>query len=91
MVGRCLRDFVIEPQRRDLVPGFLRVKGAALEAGALGASLSGSGPSIFAWCRAEHADGVRESMTRAFVDGGTECESWISAVDAPGARVEKID
>ena len=91
MVGRCLRDFVIEPQRRDLVPGFLRVKDAALEAGALGASLSGSGPSVFAWCRKEHADGVRQSMTRTFVDGGTRCDSWISRVDAPGARVEQVD
>lgn len=91
MIGRCLRDFIVEPQREGLVPGFRQIVTAAREAGALGASLSGSGPSIFAWCREADASSVREAMTGSLVSTGVDCESWVSAVDAPGARVEWSD
>lgn len=88
MISRCLKDFVVEPQRENLVPGFRRIKEAALQAGALGSSLSGSGPSMFAWCLSDQAETVRTSMVEALAETGTKCSSWISPVDAPGARVE---
>ncbi len=91
MIRRCLKDFVIEPQREGLVPGFRRIVAAAREAGALGASLSGSGPSIFAWCREADASAVREAMTGSLASTGADCDSWVSSVDAPGARVERSD
>jgi len=91
MIGRCLRDFVIEPQRETLVPGFSRVKDAAARAGALGGSLSGSGPSIFAWCRKNRAGAVRDVMTAAFSQAAVDCESWVSPIDAPGARIERAN
>ncbi len=50
LIGRCLQDVVIEPQRARLIPHFYQVKSAALETGALGCSISGAGPSIFALC-----------------------------------------
>ena len=51
LLSRSLVDHVAEPKRASLVPGFAQVKAAAAEAGALGCSLSGSGPSIFALAR----------------------------------------
>jgi homoserine kinase len=50
LLGRSLEDTIAEPKRAPLVPGLARIKAAAAEAGALGSSLSGSGPSLFALC-----------------------------------------
>lgn len=86
-IARCLRDVIVEPQRSGLVPGFEAVQAAALGAGALGASLSGSGPSVFAWCRESHAEEVARAMSDAFSAQDIDCDSWISLIDAPGARV----
>jgi homoserine kinase len=82
-----LSDVLVEPLRAPLIPGFREVKGAALEAGALGASISGGGPSIFAWCMAEVGPVVAEAMERAFRRASIESEVWISPVSGPAARV----
>jgi homoserine kinase len=86
-IARCLRDIVVEPQRRRLIPGFGAAQQAAIDAGALGCSISGSGPSVFAWCRADDAQGVREALLRAFEDAGLPVTGWISRIDAAGARL----
>lgn len=88
LLGRCLRDELIEPQRARFVPCFDAVKDAALKADALGCSLSGSGPSIFALCRDASAANIATAMEQACRKMGYECESWISPLDAPGAHVE---
>ena len=88
MLGRCLRDEIIEPQRAAAVPCFAEVKSAAMRADALGCSLSGSGPSIFALCRDKAASNVATAMEQACRKMGYECESWISPLAAPGAEVE---
>lgn len=89
LLRACLDDVVIEPQRAALIPGFARVKAAAVEAGALGASISGSGPSVFALVdSAETAERVRESMLSAFRSSGIgEVDSWASPVSCEGARL----
>ena len=89
MLGRCLRDEIIEPQRANAVPCFAEVKSAAMKADALGCSLSGSGPSIFALCRDQAAANVATAMEQACRKMGYECESWISPLAAPGAHVEQ--
>ena len=89
LIGRTLRDVTIEPHRKGNVACFDVVTAAALEAGALGSTLSGSGPSIFALCRDELAGRVALAMTQACQDAGIECQSWISPLDAPGAYVER--
>ncbi len=80
---------IVEPQRAALIPGFASVKAAAVGAGALGASISGSGPTVFAWVvGAGAAERVRRSMVRAFLDSGAPgADSWVSPVSARGARV----
>ena len=87
LIAESLKDVLIEPQRSDAVPGFAAVKNAAMQAGALGGSLSGSGPSLFALCTVERASDVAAAMKAAFVDAGHDCESWTSALSAPGARL----
>lgn len=84
----CLRDEIIEPQRAASVPCFYAVKEAALSANAIGCSLSGSGPSIFALCRDADAINVSAAMEGACQTAGFDCQSWISPLNAPGAALE---
>lgn len=87
LLAACLQDAMIEPQRASLVAGFETVKKAALSAGALGCSLSGSGPSLFAIVGEAQAGAVAEAMQGAFAAGGVGSDSWISPLTAPGATV----
>jgi homoserine kinase len=80
----------VEPKRAPLVAGFDAVKGAALGSGALGCSLSGSGPSLFAWCEGrQRGEVIREEMIGAFAQAGVESRGWVSPVAAPGAVIER--
>jgi homoserine kinase len=87
LIARSLRDWLVEPHRAGLVPGFHEVQAAAREAGALGCSLSGAGPSLFAWCDADAAPAVRAAMVEAFEQAGVEADGWAAAPDPAGAQV----
>ena len=87
LIRESLLDVIIEPQRQVLIPGFAAVKQAALGAGALGCSISGAGPTLFAWVEAPQAEQVRDAMVEAFRAHGLESDSWVSAIDRQGARV----
>ncbi len=88
LIAAGLRDVLIEPRRAPLVPGFAEVKAAALATGALGASISGAGPSVFAWCwGAEDALRVAEAMRDAFAKVGLLGDAHTGPVDAPAAQV----
>ncbi len=87
-LARCLRDVIIEPQRAAQVPCFEAVRDAALDRGAFGCSLSGSGPSLFALCASEDAEAVGAAMEAACRGHGYACERWISAMNVPGAHIE---
>jgi homoserine kinase len=92
LIGRSLADVVVEPVRERLVPGFRAVKHAALDGGALGCSLSGAGPSLFAWCDGDAAaERVRSAMIAAFRAQGIEAEGWVSPVGGPGAYVVEAE
>ncbi len=88
LLGKTLRDVIIEPQRKAAVPCFDVVKAAAEKGGALGCSLSGSGPSMFALCKTGDAHNVAMAMEQACRTQGISCESWVSPMTAPGARIE---
>ena len=81
-------DILVEPQRAHLLPALAPVKAAALGAGALGCSFSGSGPSVFAWALAEEADAVEAAMAAAFRAEHLEATAWRAPVDSPGVRLE---
>ena len=89
LIARCVRDAVAEPARADLVPGFHRVKAAALAAGAVAAGLSGSGPSVFALCRGRlAAETAAAAMAEAFMlEAGVRSDIVISGANAAGARI----
>lgn len=92
LIGRSFADLVAEPHRAPLIRGFDAVKRAALDAGALGCSISGAGPSVFAWAVGdEAASGVRDAMVRAFSGAGVGSDAYVSPVDAPGARVLEVE
>jgi homoserine kinase len=87
LIRASLLDVVIEPQRQKLIPGFAAVKQAALAAGALGCSISGAGPTVFAWAEEGDADDVRDGMVEAFHRHGLASDSWVSTIDREGARL----
>lgn len=87
LIGRSLKDTLIEPIRSLLIPGFDAVKAAALERNALGCSISGSGPSIFALCRGEdHARDVGSAMQAALNRYGLGSDLYVSSINAVGPR-----
>jgi homoserine kinase len=89
LIARALEDSIAEPRRASLVPGLAVIKRAAVGAGALGCSLSGSGPSMFALCRdRSSADQVASAMTAAVQReiGGTS-QTYVSSISTRGAYV----
>ncbi|MBM3781414.1 MAG: homoserine kinase [Acidobacteria bacterium] len=92
LLARSMVDLVAEPKRAGLVPGFYTVKQAALDAGALGASLSGSGPSIFALTAtvadAERVGAAMQVAFGAISDVGSDLH--VSLVGRAGARVVSL-
>jgi homoserine kinase len=87
LIGRALVDHVAEPARAALIPGFAQAKQAAIESGALGASLSGSGPTTFAVCASESvAHAVAEAMRWAYEAAGHSCAARVATIDFEGAR-----
>lgn len=87
LLRESLQDVMIEPQRQALIPGFATVKQNALDSGALGCSISGAGPTMFAWCEEGDAARVRDAMVAGFTAQGLASDTWISVLDAIGARV----
>ena len=87
LIRESLEDVIIEPQRKVLIPGFQEVKDAALRNGALGGSISGAGPTVFAWCEEQNAVAIRDAMVAAFANHKLESDAWISTLDPAGARV----
>jgi len=87
MLREAFEDVVIERQRAALIPGFNEARRAAISAGALGCSISGAGPTIFAWCLESHALAVREAIVLQCTHHGLECDHWISVIEPTGAHV----
>jgi len=83
-----INDHVAEPARAALLPGFASAKARALEAGALGCSISGSGPTAFAFARGDvSAHAVAHAMTQAYAEHAISTDVLVTTVDTDGARV----
>jgi len=89
LIAASLEDVLIEPQRKGLIPGFQAVKDGAMSAGALGCSISGAGPTMFAWAAEVNADGVRAAMVEAFRAEGVTCDAWVTRIEPIGASIVK--
>ena len=87
LIGRSLVDHIVEPIRSILIPGFDEVKKASLKAGALGAGISGSGPSIFALSKgSETALKVADAMKNVYEQIGIDYEIHVSKINMDGVR-----
>jgi homoserine kinase len=87
LIRASLEDVVIEPQRSKLIPGFDRVKQGAMMNGALGCSISGGGPTMFAWSEGSVAEAVCDAMVSAFSAIGLDSDHWIAPITTAGARL----
>ena len=89
LIGRALEDTIAEPRRAALVPGLADIKRAAVDAGALGCGLSGSGPSLFALCAdpqiAARAAAAMTATVRRVIGG--DPQTYISPIALQGARI----
>lgn len=89
LINSSLHDEIAEPVRALLIPSYEKIKYAAMYAGAIGFSISGSGPSVFAIAASEiDANKIAESIVAAFREYvQVECETYISLINQDGARV----
>jgi len=88
LIGRSLTDHIIEPQRAVLIPHFYEVKNMALIKGALGCSISGAGPSVFALFRGfTEAEKGGKEMKDIFIQHGISATSYICKINSEGAIV----
>lgn len=88
LIGRSMNDLLAEPRRTLLIPGFAEAKKSAIDSGAIGCGISGSGPSVFAFCNdAYSAEKIAGAMQKAFMEAGLDSDKIISSLNAPGAHV----
>lgn len=88
LISRSMVDVIIEPVRSILIPEFKDVKQAAISNGALGCSISGAGPSMFALSRGiENAQNAGKAMQKRFASAGIESAVHVSGINQGGAVV----
>ena len=91
LLRRSLDDAIAEPARAPLLPGFVAAKAAALDAGALGCSISGAGPTTFAFAADDAtAATIAQAMVAAYKTQNVAATSRIARIDQHGARVELL-
>lgn len=87
LLKRSLQDVIVEPHRSQLIPHFAEVKLAALQHGALGASISGAGPAIFALSKGiENAKNVEKAMREVYSKTAIDFETYVSKINIEGIR-----
>jgi homoserine kinase len=88
LVREGLKDVLVEPRRAPLIPHFAQVKQAALDHHALGASISGAGPSVFGWYEnSVDAGAAALAMQAAFAEAGLQSDARVSPIDGPAAAL----
>lgn len=88
LISNSLVDIIVEPARKKLIPFFDNVKDSALKAGALGAGISGSGPTIFALCKGDAvAEAVYKNIEESYRDTGIDFDLFISKINQEGIKI----
>ena len=88
LISRSMTDYIVEPARSILIPGFDEMKEAAAEAGALGFSISGAGPSVFALCRSEtDAHTLEKEIVRILDTFNLTVDAYISPINMEGSKI----
>jgi homoserine kinase len=90
LISRSMHDYIVEPIRSVLIPGYDEIKKAVLDAGALGSGISGSGPTIFALSKNEQtANEIGDVIQREFKRFEVDSEIYVSKVNLKGAAIIK--
>lgn len=88
LMHRSLQDIIVEPHRKQLIPHFDDIKFAAMEAGALGCAISGSGPSIFTLNKGKKiADNVKEAMSQVYSKTNINFDIHVSKINTQGIKI----
>lgn len=88
LISRSMEDHIVEPARSILIPGFNDMKEEALKAGALGFSISGAGPSVFALCRSEETGrAIQEKITSILDVYNLNVDTYISPINRKGCYI----
>jgi len=88
LIKRSLEDIIIEPYRAKLIPHYREVKDEALRAGALGAGISGSGPSIFMLSEGlETAKQVEQAIRSVYSKTKIQFETYVSKINTEGIKI----
>ena len=88
LISNSLVDIIVEPHRKKLIPFFDDVKNAALKAGALGAGISGSGPTIFALCKGDEiAKEVYKAIKESYKNTEIDFTMFTSKVNSEGMKI----
>jgi homoserine kinase len=88
LIARSMEDVIFEPIRAMLIPRFYQMKQAAIQEGALGFGISGSGPSVFALStNIDVANSISETLTNMLRKYDIESQSFVSKINTTGARI----
>jgi len=88
LLQRSIQDIIVEPYRSKLIPFFDDVKREALKAGALGAAISGSGPSIFMLCQGQEvANTVEKAIQHIYGETNIEFDTYVSKINTEGIKI----
>ena len=88
LIGRSLKDIIIEPQRAKLIPAFYELKQAAIDSGAMGCSISGSGPSVFALSEGkERAEEIYKAFNEVYKNKEIDYNLFVSKIGKQGSRL----
>ncbi|WP_233509433.1 homoserine kinase [Pedobacter chinensis] len=88
LIGRSMKDVLIEPTRSILIPGFEEMRAIAMENGAIGFGISGSGPSVFALTKDEEtAKKITKAQQQHLHKININSKAYVSSVNAEGPRV----
>lgn len=90
LIGRSLEDYIIEPVRSRLIPGFSDLKKNCMAADALGGGISGSGPSIFMLSKDEEtAHAIEWEMKKVYTGLKVDFHTYVSKINKDGATVTR--
>ncbi|RUA09401.1 MAG: homoserine kinase [Flavobacteriia bacterium] len=88
LFGSSLHDLIVEPYRSQFIPGFDQVVKTAKNSGALGSGISGSGPSIFSFCKGmQQAEAVKNIINEIYKKTGIPFHIYVSKINRKGIRI----
>ena len=89
LIGNSIKDVIVEPARKHMIPGFSKVKENALKAGAYGVTISGAGPSVIAFSKSSaDLNKITKAMAKGFESAKIDCKTVICK-PSKGASIKK--